>query len=64
MCSLFVHVIFISVNTPIRLVNGTAPFQGRIEIQHNTAWGTIQSVSAYGGDTVCRMMNYNMRYTP
>ena len=61
MCSLFVYVIFISVNTHIRLVNGTAPFQGRIEVQHNTAWGTIQSLSAYGGHTVCKMLNYNMR---
>ena len=30
-----------TVTDPIRLVNGLAPSEGRVEIQHNGQWGTI-----------------------
>lgn len=51
-----------AARTPIRLVNGSAPFQGRVEIYHSGTWGTVASTSSYGAKTLCQQMGYNIRY--
>ncbi|KAL4230423.1 Scavenger receptor Cys-rich [Mactra antiquata] len=45
---------------PVRLVNGSDPYIGRLEVFHNGEWGTVCS-DAFDSDAaevVCRMLNY------
>ncbi|XP_073439703.1 macrophage scavenger receptor types I and II [Dendrobates tinctorius] len=54
----------ITVSTPvdstIRLVGGTKPSEGRVEIFHSGQWGTIcdDHFDTKDGDVVCRMLGY------
>ncbi|XP_043541469.1 deleted in malignant brain tumors 1 protein-like, partial [Chiloscyllium plagiosum] len=47
---------------PIRLVNGTNKFSGRVEIFHNSAWGTVcnNGWDVNAANVVCRMLNYGI----
>ncbi|XP_060589155.1 deleted in malignant brain tumors 1 protein-like isoform X2 [Ruditapes philippinarum] len=43
----------------IRLVNGTQPYSGRVEISINGVWGTVcdDSFDIYDAQVMCKMMN-------
>lgn len=55
------HSMIFTEHTNVRLVNGSAPFQGRVEILHNSQWGSIYSTNVQGAKTICRMLRYNER---
>ena len=46
--------------TPVRLVGGPIPSEGRIEIYHGGEWGTIcdDNWTMNNGRVVCRMLGY------
>ncbi|XP_076105846.1 scavenger receptor cysteine-rich type 1 protein M160-like [Mytilus galloprovincialis] len=48
------------VSTPVRLVNGGGPWEGRVEVQHNGQWGTICDTNF--GDkeaaVICNMIGF------
>lgn len=48
-------------HTPVRLVGGTLPSEGRLEVQHNGVWGTVcgNSFTQQDGDVICRMLGFN-----
>ncbi|XP_043505908.1 uncharacterized protein LOC122526519 isoform X4 [Polistes fuscatus] len=45
----------------IRLVNGTSPLEGRVEIYHHGIWGTVcdDDFSAATARVICRSLGYN-----
>ena len=47
-------------NGDVRLVNGSGPHEGRVEICVNEAWGTVcsNSWSSYDAKVVCRQLGY------
>ena len=47
-------------NGEVRLVNGSGPHEGRVEICVNEAWGTIcsNSWSSFDAKVVCRQLGY------
>ena len=44
----------------VRLVNGSVPSEGRLEVFYNNTWGTVcdDYFSNTEGDVVCRQLNY------
>ena len=50
--------------TKIRLVNGARPSEGRLEVFHNNAWGTVcdNNFDMTDAATVCKLLGYNTRY--
>lgn len=49
--------------TKIRLVNSVRPSEGRLEVFHNNAWGTVcdNNFDATDALTVCQILGYNTR---
>ena len=47
-------------NADLRLVNGSVPYVGRIEICWNETWGTIcdQGWSTFDANVACRQLGY------
>lgn len=47
-------------NADLRLINGSVPYQGRIEICWNETWGTIcdQSWSTFDAQVACRQLGF------
>ncbi|XP_060558824.1 deleted in malignant brain tumors 1 protein-like [Ruditapes philippinarum] len=46
--------------TPVRLVNGSNQYEGRLEVWHDGAWGTVcdDGFDVLSATVVCRMLNY------
>ncbi|XP_053388146.1 deleted in malignant brain tumors 1 protein-like [Mercenaria mercenaria] len=54
-------------HTPVRLVGGQYPFEGRLEVYHNGAWGTVCKTgfdASTDGVAFCEMLGYNYTNTP
>ncbi|XP_060557238.1 scavenger receptor cysteine-rich type 1 protein M130-like [Ruditapes philippinarum] len=52
--------------TDVRLVGGTGPYDGRVEVQINDDWGTVcgYSIGSYDADTLCKSMGFKLtRYS-
>ena len=49
------------VDGDIRLVNGSSPLEGRVEICMNNAWGTVcnNSFSSSDAEVVCTQLGYS-----
>ena len=47
----------------MRLVDGSTPYEGRVEICINHAWGTVcdRSWSTADADIVCKQLGYQSR---
>lgn len=54
-------IIYFSEQNKVRLINGSAPFQGRVQFYHNFEWGSIFDANENFAHTVCRMLEYNAR---
>lgn len=60
----FLIQIYFTGGTKIRLSNGIRPTEGRLEVFHNNAWGTVCSdnFDTIDAATICKILGYNTRY--
>ena len=58
----FLHTADASPNDtlPLRLVNGTSPLEGRVEVFYNNQWGTVcgQGANYYDARVICWHLGY------
>lgn len=54
-------LLYFKGHTPVRLVGGNLPSEGRVEMQYHGVWGTVcsQGFTASDGDVICRMIGFN-----
>ena len=54
------HLLLFTEPLKIRLVNGSSPREGRLEVLHDGRWGTVCSDKFGKNDSrvVCRMLGY------
>ena len=54
------HVTPITASTEIRLVGGAGPWEGRLEIKHEGAWGTVcdTNFGVNEAKVVCNMLGF------
>lgn len=52
-------------HTPVRLVDGQLPSDGRVEVYHDGVWGTVcgDGFDQTDADVICRMLGFNSRFT-
>ena len=57
---MYIQTAVLCQNGDLRLVNGTAPTNGRVELCWNETWGTIcdQGWSSFDGDVACRQLGF------
>ncbi|XP_060576601.1 neurotrypsin-like [Ruditapes philippinarum] len=50
--------------TDVRLVGGTGPYDGRVEVNINDGWGTVCStyIGPYDDDTLCQSMDLKLTH--
>ena len=50
------------VNYPLRLRNGTSPFDGRLEVLNNGVWGSVcnDSFDDVDATVACRQLGFNL----
>ena len=55
-----VLINLLSADPTVRLVGGTVPSEGRLEVLFNDTWGTVcdDYFSNTDGEVVCRQLNY------
>lgn len=51
----------LKLGTQIRLLDGSNPSEGRLEVKHDNEWGTVcgTNFDASDGRVVCRMFGYD-----
>ena len=60
----FLIQIYFTGGTKIRLSNGIRSTEGRLEVFHNNAWGTVCSdnFDTIDAATICKILGYSTRY--
>lgn len=56
--------LFNTGTSPIRLVGGGGPWEGRVEVMHNGQWGTVCD-TGFGNEeaqVVCKMLGFRDGY--
>ncbi|XP_045183479.2 scavenger receptor cysteine-rich type 1 protein M130-like [Mercenaria mercenaria] len=48
-------------HTPVRLVDGSLPSEGRVEVLHNSVWGSVcgMHITQNDADVICHMLGFN-----
>ena len=54
-------MFFLLISVPIRLVGGTGPHEGRLEVYYKGKWGTVADTIYFGrrgAEMVCRQLGF------
>lgn len=57
----YYEIFCFEIGTQVRLVDGSNPSEGRIQIKHNNAWGTVceNKFEESEARVICRMLGYD-----